>query len=288
MCQPSSPSNTLASVAPAVHAALGVGKGQAASVRLGLGTLADIDVQMYPVLRRLSFGNRLEEQAGAFACRVNDSATPQLLRDALVRCKFRPARKTFGRLLEAVAKGHRPKPGHYLDVVAVKGHLEWVGHGAAFRFGCNNYAIGPRPHAAVSDGGMSDRPCLAAFSGTRSAGRAVMQDAHDRLFRGVLTGSILVGEIESIRYLNPDTALIHANASVLTPWRSKLPRGRLSRRTLVAVRTDVGWLFTALHNGRVRPVQIPAPGSMPARMARFMGNLAHRLGLGRARAGGAV
>ena len=127
-----------------------------------------------------------------------------------------------------------------------------------------------------------------SYDGTRSAGRAVMQDAHDRLFRGVLTGSILVGEIESIRYLNPDTALIHANASVLTPWRSKLPRGRLSRQTLVAVRTDVGWLFTALHNGRVRPVQIPAPGSMPARMARFMGNLAHRLGLGRARAGGAV
>jgi uncharacterized protein (TIGR02246 family) len=121
-----------------------------------------------------------------------------------------------------------------------------------------------------------------SYDGTRSAGRAAMQDAHDRLFRGVLAGSILVGEIESIRYLNPETALIYANASVLMPWRSELPRGRLSRQTLVAVRTDAGWLFTALHNGRVRPVQIPAPGSMPARMAQLMGSVAHRFGTGRA------
>jgi uncharacterized protein (TIGR02246 family) len=123
-----------------------------------------------------------------------------------------------------------------------------------------------------------------SYDGTRASGRADMQEAHDRLFRGVLAGSILVGEIESIRHLGPDVALVYANASVLMPWRSELPRGRLSRQTLVAVRADLGWLFTALHNGRVRPVQIPAPGSMPARMARLMGSMAHGLGGGRPRA----
>ena len=103
-----------------------------------------------------------------------------------------------------------------------------------------------------------------------------MQDAHDQLFRGVLAGSRLVGEIESVRHLNPTTALIHANASVLMPWRSRLPKRRLSRQTMVAVRTQRGWLFTALHNGRVRPVTIPAPDSMPSRMAQLLGRLAKR------------
>lgn len=115
-----------------------------------------------------------------------------------------------------------------------------------------------------------------SYDGSRAVGRADMQHAHDQLFRGVLSGSRLVGEIESIRHLSPDTALVHANASVLMPWRSELPKRRLSRQTLVAVRTERGWLLTALHNGRVRPVTIPTPDSMPSRMAQLMGRLAKR------------
>jgi hypothetical protein len=54
------------------------------------------------------------------------------------------------------------------------------------------------------------------------------------------------------------------------PWRTTLPKGRLSRQTLVAVRSGNGWLFTALHNGRVRAVRIPEPDSMPSRLARLL------------------
>ncbi len=122
-----------------------------------------------------------------------------------------------------------------------------------------------------------------SYDGTRAAGRRPMQHAHDQLFRGVLAGSALVGGIESIRHLGPDVALVHGTASVLMPWRRRLPRRRLSRQTLVAVRTATGWRFTALHNGRVRPVGIPAPGSVPSRLAHTMGRVAHQAGLGRAR-----
>ncbi|GAA1867192.1 SgcJ/EcaC family oxidoreductase [Asanoa iriomotensis] len=121
-----------------------------------------------------------------------------------------------------------------------------------------------------------------SYDGTRAIGRADMQHAHDQLFRGVLAGSALVGEVESIRHPAPDVAIIHGTASVLMPWRSKLPKRRLSRQTLVAVRTDRGWLFSALHNGRVRPVRIPAPESMPSRMAQIMGRVARRAGVRRA------
>jgi uncharacterized protein (TIGR02246 family) len=120
-----------------------------------------------------------------------------------------------------------------------------------------------------------------SYDGTRAIGRAAMQDAHERLFRGVLAGSALVGEVESVHQVAPGVAVVHGTGSVLMPWRSKLPKRRLSRQTLVAVNTDQGWLFTALQNGRVRPVPIPAPDSMPSRMAQTMGHLARRLGIGR-------
>ena len=121
-----------------------------------------------------------------------------------------------------------------------------------------------------------------SYDGTRATGRLAMQDAHDRLFRGVLAGSALVGDIESIRHVAPGVAIVHGTASVLMPWRSRLPKRRRSRQTLVAVRTESGWLFTALHNGRVRPVRIPAPDALPSRMAQAMGRGARSLGLGRA------
>ncbi|MEV0807699.1 SgcJ/EcaC family oxidoreductase [Micromonospora sp. NPDC050200] len=120
-----------------------------------------------------------------------------------------------------------------------------------------------------------------SYDGTRATGRAPMQAAHDQLFRGVLAGSALVGEVESIRLVTADVAIVHGTGSVLMPWRSRLPRRRLSRQTLVAVRTGEGWRFTALHNGRVRPVRIPAPDSAPARLSRAMGRCARRLGFGR-------
>ncbi|WP_088288285.1 SgcJ/EcaC family oxidoreductase [Kineosporia sp. A_224] len=119
-----------------------------------------------------------------------------------------------------------------------------------------------------------------SYDGTHARGRAPMVDNHDRLFRGVLTGSALVGHIESIRHLGPDVAVLHATGSVLMPWRSRLPRRRLSRQTIVAVRTDDGWKVAALHNGRVRPIGVPAPGSLPSRASRAMTRTARALHVG--------
>jgi uncharacterized protein (TIGR02246 family) len=124
-----------------------------------------------------------------------------------------------------------------------------------------------------------------SYDGAWARGRASMVDAHDRLFRGVLAGSALVGGIESVRFVRPDVAVAHATGSVLMPWHSKLPKRRLSRQTLVAVRTDDGWRFTALHNNRVRPVRIPDPGSLPAKGSQALARVARKFGAGRGRTG---
>jgi len=107
-----------------------------------------------------------------------------------------------------------------------------------------------------------------SFDGTRARGRRAVVDSHDKLFSGVLHRSALVGEVESVRRLDDDVALVHSTGSVKVAWRRRLPRRRLTRNTITAVRTPQGWRAAAIHNGRVRPLRIPEPGSVPARMAR--------------------
>lgn len=65
------------------------------------------------------------------------------------------------------------------------------------------------------------------------------------------------------------------------PWRSTLPKRRLSRQTLVVVRTEQGQRISAIHNGRVRPVTIPDPDAYPSRMSQAMSRISQRLGMGR-------
>ncbi len=120
-----------------------------------------------------------------------------------------------------------------------------------------------------------------SFDGSRAQGRAPMVAAHDKLFRGVLYGSALVGQVESIRHLTPDVALLYGTGSVLVSWRSQLPERRLTCNTIVAVRTSEGWRFTVIHNGRVRPMRIPEPESFPSRAAHAMVHGSRALGIGR-------
>lgn len=122
-----------------------------------------------------------------------------------------------------------------------------------------------------------------SYDGTHACGRNALQDNHDRLFRGVLAGSALVGDLESVRHITEDVAVVHGTASVLMPWRSRLPRRRLSRQTLTVVRTGQDWRISALHNGRVRPVTIPGPGAFPTRMSHAMSRIGRRLGMGTGR-----
>jgi uncharacterized protein (TIGR02246 family) len=123
-----------------------------------------------------------------------------------------------------------------------------------------------------------------SYDGYREQSRARMVESHDKLFRGVLYGSALVGDVESIRYLGDDVAVVHGTGSVQVAWRSGLPKRRLTRNTIVAVRDAAdGWRCTAIHNGRVRPVGVPEPDSTVARVARLLVRASAALGLGRAR-----
>ncbi|HEY8373492.1 MAG TPA: SgcJ/EcaC family oxidoreductase [Pseudonocardiaceae bacterium] len=93
-----------------------------------------------------------------------------------------------------------------------------------------------------------------AFDGTRVRGREGNRRLHEELFRTVLYGTRMVGEIESIRFLGPDVAVLHATGSVAFAWQRKIPRSRLSRNTWVLQRIGDEWKVVAFHNSRIRPV----------------------------------
>jgi uncharacterized protein (TIGR02246 family) len=93
-----------------------------------------------------------------------------------------------------------------------------------------------------------------AFDGSRTTGREAIADSHQELFDKYLEGSRLTGRIESVKFLGPDAALVHATGNTLMRGKSKPSPERYSIQTLVAVREDDGWRFAAFHNSRVRPI----------------------------------
>ncbi|QYJ16023.1 hypothetical protein Rxycam_01853 [Rubrobacter xylanophilus DSM 9941] len=93
------------------------------------------------------------------------------------------------------------------------------------------------------------------FDGTHIRGRAEISASHQRLFDGFLKGTRLTGRIESLRFLGPDVALIHATGNTVMPGKSGPSPERRSIQTLVALRRDGQWRFAAFHNTRVRPIE---------------------------------
>ncbi len=85
------------------------------------------------------------------------------------------------------------------------------------------------------------------FLGSHYTGRDAIAASYVPLFRKLLKKTQLRIDITQVRFLTPDVALIHANASVVKGARR---RNRRSARvnTSVAVRTDGRWRLAASQN----------------------------------------
>jgi uncharacterized protein (TIGR02246 family) len=116
-----------------------------------------------------------------------------------------------------------------------------------------------------------------AFEGTRLRGRDANEQHHRRLFETVLKGTRLEGEVESVRFLGPDVAVMHLVGAVIFPWQRRTPKRRLSRQTCVVVRRDGRWQVTAFQNARIRPVRMSGPGfAMATKFLAWRAALARR------------
>jgi uncharacterized protein (TIGR02246 family) len=98
----------------------------------------------------------------------------------------------------------------------------------------------------------SDIGCFAeqsdyiTFNGMHLRGRAENSALHSALFRGVLKGTRLSAEIESIVPLSSGIALVHTAGS-----------GRKSSyQTYVLVKSGADWLIRSFQNTRVQPLSV--------------------------------
>lgn len=95
---------------------------------------------------------------------------------------------------------------------------------------------------------------LVAFDGTRFRGRAEISAFHQELFDRWMKGTRLVGRIESVRFLGPDVALMHAVGGTVMRGKTEPSAGRDSIQTYVAARENGEWRLAAFQNTRVRPI----------------------------------
>jgi uncharacterized protein (TIGR02246 family) len=90
------------------------------------------------------------------------------------------------------------------------------------------------------------------FVGTRYCGRTAVIESHRALFRVFLKGTRLAGEVQRIRFLGSDVAVVTSHGDT---YKRRRPR-RLSKvQTLTVVReADGRWRVAAFHNTQRRPL----------------------------------
>jgi uncharacterized protein (TIGR02246 family) len=110
-----------------------------------------------------------------------------------------------------------------------------------------------RGDAAAYHADFTDDADYVSFDGSRR-GKADSIRSHANLFRTVLYGSRVTWDVESMRFVTPDVAVVHLLGSIVEGWRQRPYKRRLSRQTMVVVRRDGRWQVTAFHNTRVRPL----------------------------------
>jgi len=67
----------------------------------------------------------------------------------------------------------------------------------------------------------------------------------------------LKGQIDSMRFLSPEVALVHITGGTLMSWQSDVSiPGRKSIQTLVARKSEGKWHFVAFHNTRIRSMDV--------------------------------
>jgi len=93
------------------------------------------------------------------------------------------------------------------------------------------------------------------FNGMHLHGRRENADLHHALFRGVLKGTRVSPNIESLTFLSHDIALIHTVGSGAK--RGRVDSGaRKSIQTLIVVKLDGHWRIRSFQNTRIRRLSI--------------------------------
>jgi len=95
------------------------------------------------------------------------------------------------------------------------------------------------------------------FDGTYLKGRQQIASFHQMLFDKFLRGSRLIGKIRSIRFIAENVAIMIAVGGTVLAGQSDIEPERNSIHTIIAVKRDSNWYFTAFQNSRAQYIGRP-------------------------------
>ena len=95
------------------------------------------------------------------------------------------------------------------------------------------------------------------FDGTYLKGRQEIASFHQMIFDKFLKGSRVVGKIRSTRFVTEDVAVMIAVGGTMMAGQSDIEPERNSIHTLVAIKRDAKWYFTAFQNSRAQFIGRP-------------------------------
>ena len=95
------------------------------------------------------------------------------------------------------------------------------------------------------------------FDGTHMKGCQEIASFHQMLFDKFLKGSRLIGKIRGIRFVTTDVAMMIAVGGTIMAGQSDIEPERNSIHTIVAIKRDNNWYFTAFQNSRAQYIGRP-------------------------------
>jgi uncharacterized protein (TIGR02246 family) len=104
--------------------------------------------------------------------------------------------------------------------------------------------------AAAFAAAFSDTADFVAFEGTHLKGRRAIVEFHQPLFDTQLKGTRLEGDVQFVRFLTPDVAVMHARCGVILAGRDRPIASRESMQLFVAQRNARAWRVEAMLNAR--------------------------------------
>jgi len=104
---------------------------------------------------------------------------------------------------------------------------------------------------------FTDDSDFIGFDGTHMKGRQEIASFHQLLFDRFVKGSRLVGKVRGVRFLRSDIAITIAVGGTVMAGQSDIEPERNSIHTLVAIKRDRKWQFTAFQNTRAQYIGRP-------------------------------
>jgi uncharacterized protein (TIGR02246 family) len=83
-------------------------------------------------------------------------------------------------------------------------------------------------------------------------GRAVIAAGHEQLFNTIYRDSVNTIEVENVRFIRPDVALMHTH-NTLRPAGNRLPPEMHARSSLVLAKENDEWQIVGFQNTPIIP-----------------------------------